>query len=287
MKYPREITYIDSTAPTSAIFEATSTSNSIKVTASGIDNESGITHYQFSKDGESTWLPSTPQTSSTYTFDGLTSGSYNIKVRVYNGTYNNGGRLYKDSDTKTITTLRPPTINSFIATSGSTSGYNTTLVTLTATATSEVGISKYVFYQGGTIIKTVETSTSSATVQVTSLGTTSYQFTVVVYDIDGNSSSSSLTESCSLLESLACTNGYRTNVYTCTGTGRKYSVSRSCDACPNDDLRSISCNDCYDFSQSKGNEVYHSCSINGGSNCSSAASSAASSAKKACDSCCY
>ncbi len=70
--------------------------------ASGTDSESGIYGYQFSKDGGTNWT--NIQTGNTYTFSGLTSGNYNIKVRAYNNTYGNGGRLYKDSDTKSVAT---------------------------------------------------------------------------------------------------------------------------------------------------------------------------------------
>ena len=489
VKYTKEITHIDSTAPTSATFETTSTSNSIKVTASGTDNESGITHYQFSKDGGSAWLPSTPQTSSTYTFNGLTSGSYNIKVRVYNGTYENGGRLYKDSDPKVvyavktnllltydsyyacypviddnnftvkscaqstvlyfdssgysfdystpagliycdlndncsdfseksgtytvpyagylklpasgasienivtgnnekvvidlkvlatsysvgndctfsgsflvscanryksgdtvqgpvyllfaplgqkyqvkidddewrddfvggpdfqyyllskngkhtivartvvsdgvyseetepfiITIKNQPKINSFTATSGSVKDYNTTSVTLTATATSEIGISKYEFYKGGTLINTVETSATTATVSAKSLGKQALQFSVVVYDSDGNSSSSSLTESCSKSASYACT-----TVYTCTGTGRKYSVSSdTCKVCQNETFRGVSCSKCSTYAQEACSTASSDCNRNGGtsSQCTNACNNAASKADSDCQSCC-
>ncbi len=100
------IAQIDRTAPTAASFTETHTTNSITVTASGTDNESGIVRYQFSKDNGSTWLQATPQTSNSYTFSGLASGSYNIKVKVYNGTYNNNGANSlntKESEKRSVT----------------------------------------------------------------------------------------------------------------------------------------------------------------------------------------
>ena len=117
------ISGIDRSTPTSASFTETHTTNSITVTASGTDAESGITHYQFSNDGGSTWVPSTPQTSSSYTFNNLQygeNGQYSIKVRVINGTYANEGLVttaglqnYKESgaNTSTLTSLCTPTIN--------------------------------------------------------------------------------------------------------------------------------------------------------------------------------
>ena len=76
---------IDTTEPTEANFSTTTTSNSIKVIASGKDEESGIVRYQFSKDGGKTWTKI--QESEIYTFEGLKQQEYEIKVRVYNGTY--------------------------------------------------------------------------------------------------------------------------------------------------------------------------------------------------------
>jgi len=98
------ITKVDSTAPTSATFTTAETSKSITVTASGVDGQSGITHYQFSKDGGSNW--SDPQTSNVYTYNNLATGSYNIKVRVINGTYKRHGisNNYLDSETESTAT---------------------------------------------------------------------------------------------------------------------------------------------------------------------------------------
>lgn len=99
------ITNIDPTAPTSSSFTYETTSKTIKVTASGSDSESGIHHYQFSKDGGTTW--SEVQSSNVYTFTNLTTGTYNVKVRVFNNTYTHHGisNNYKESDTKSIATV--------------------------------------------------------------------------------------------------------------------------------------------------------------------------------------
>ena len=98
------VSTIDTTAPTESNFSITGkTTNSITVKASGTDSESGITHYAFSKDNGVTWT--SVQEDSTYTFTGLAQYTdYNIKVRVYNGTYAQGGRLYKDSSVQTVKT---------------------------------------------------------------------------------------------------------------------------------------------------------------------------------------
>ena len=98
------VSKIDTTVPTMSNFTVTSkTTNSITVKASGTDNESGITHYAFSKDNGLTWTG--VQEGASYTFNGLTQYTdYQIRVRVYNGTYASGGRLYKDSEMQTIKT---------------------------------------------------------------------------------------------------------------------------------------------------------------------------------------
>ncbi len=68
----------DATAPTLSI-STTSTSKSITVVANAYAL-SGISKYEYSKDGGSTWVTGT---GNTYTFDKLTHGTnYNIKVRV-------------------------------------------------------------------------------------------------------------------------------------------------------------------------------------------------------------
>ena len=96
---------IDQTSPEEATFSYTTTSKSIRVIASGKDQESGITRYQFSKDGGTTWSDIT--SNNNYTFDNLQTGEYPIRVRVYNGTYVDSlkeNNLYKESETKLVKT---------------------------------------------------------------------------------------------------------------------------------------------------------------------------------------
>ena len=98
----KRITTIDTTAPTAASFTYSTTTNSITVKASGTDSESGISKYWFSKDSGKTWTAA--QTSNTYTFSGLSSGTYPIMVSVGNGTYGNGSTTgYKNSAATNVT----------------------------------------------------------------------------------------------------------------------------------------------------------------------------------------
>lgn len=85
------INNIDKTAPTMSDFTILSKNkNSITIKAVGSDNQSGITRYQFSIDYGTIWTNA--QESSEYTFDNLTHESYNIMVRVINGTFINNGQ---------------------------------------------------------------------------------------------------------------------------------------------------------------------------------------------------
>ncbi len=112
----KSITKVDTTAPTSVSFTTSTTTNSIKVTASATDNESGIAKYQFSSDGGTTWTG--VQDSNIYTFSNIKTGSYNIKVRAYNGTYGTGGRLYKDSASTSTKTEEIGTCSIKVASNG-------------------------------------------------------------------------------------------------------------------------------------------------------------------------
>ena len=100
-------TKIDPTAPINVtLTKGTVTTNSITVVASATDNESGISGYEFSIDNGTTWKAK--QTSNTYTFSGLKSGTYNIKVRAHN---NSGLSTISGVLSVPTATLTKPVIN--------------------------------------------------------------------------------------------------------------------------------------------------------------------------------
>ena len=117
----KNVLMIDATVPTVSLFNLVEkTSNSITIKASGIDNESGISNYAFSKDNGLSW--DSIQTSDVYTFKNLIQYTdYSIIVRVYNGTYETGGRLYADSNVQIIRTDAETYTVTFNANGGQTS----------------------------------------------------------------------------------------------------------------------------------------------------------------------
>ena len=73
-----EVSKVDAVAPT-AMISANVNKNNIIISADGsFDNESGIANYQYSKDNK-TWYTST---SNSYTFTGLSDGTYTVYVKV-------------------------------------------------------------------------------------------------------------------------------------------------------------------------------------------------------------
>ena len=75
---------LDTTPPVIDSFSTTNTATTIIAIVASHDDETGITKYEFSKDGGSTWVDN--GTNGTYTFNNLTMGqTYPVKVRVTNG----------------------------------------------------------------------------------------------------------------------------------------------------------------------------------------------------------
>lgn len=68
--------------PTAVSLTTRKTTNSIIVTAIASNHNDGIDKFEFSKDGGLTWT--NPQEENIYTFDGLTTGTYSMKVRLTN-----------------------------------------------------------------------------------------------------------------------------------------------------------------------------------------------------------
>ncbi len=86
-EYTKAIDKIDTTVPTIDM-EATQksvtvTTNSITITASATDAESGIAKYSFSRDDGTNWIPTEGQTEAQYTFQKLEQNKpYHLKIKV-------------------------------------------------------------------------------------------------------------------------------------------------------------------------------------------------------------
>ena len=105
------VSKVDGTAPLNASFTYTKTSKSISITATATDSESGIYKYEFSKDGGITWQTNSALTTRTYTYSNITSGTYDVKVRITNNTYVNSLETASTTISEKIVVedLSPPT----------------------------------------------------------------------------------------------------------------------------------------------------------------------------------
>ena len=83
------ISQIDRTKPTKVDYTYEINNTNVKITATGEDKESGITHYSFSKDNGESWSEVT--TNPVYTYTIGIEEEIQVKVKVYNGTYENDG----------------------------------------------------------------------------------------------------------------------------------------------------------------------------------------------------
>jgi len=111
------ITNIDTTEPEVSIENTIITSDSVKITVSCIDDYSGITKYEFSKDNGANWVDN--GTENVYTFNGLTQATnYTFKVRCTNGS----ALTNASSITKQTSTILNPTIGLYTQTPSS--GYS-------------------------------------------------------------------------------------------------------------------------------------------------------------------
>ena len=123
------ITKIDTTAPTASLATASATTTSMSLTATCADNESGITKYEFSKDGGTNWTNN--GTKAGYTYTGLTTGSkYTFKVRCTNGSGLQTTAAKETTLTKpTITFTEDPSAGSYAMKKAVTVTFNKQVVT--------------------------------------------------------------------------------------------------------------------------------------------------------------
>ena len=120
------ISQIDRTKPTKVDYTYEINNTNVKITATGEDKESGITHYSFSKDNGESWSEVT--TNPVYTYTIGIEEEIQVKVKVYNGTYENDGESnnYLISEGKTIKI--PTCVVTFNANGGSISTSNKVVI---------------------------------------------------------------------------------------------------------------------------------------------------------------
>jgi len=142
------ITMIDPTAPSAAVAVGTIKTDRVTLTATCSDSESGITKYEFSKDGGSTW--DNNGTTSTKIYTGLTQSSdYTFKVKCTNGS----GIEKVGEQLGTTYGINAPTVTT-------TSGWATSkVVTATYNATN---ISSPSYYFKGTVAGTAGTAVTQS-----------------------------------------------------------------------------------------------------------------------------
>ena len=188
------------------------------------------------------------------------------RTDTYNG---ETGALISTGTCNAVCPSGPSGATLTVTPSGTVSNYNTTSVTLTSTVTSGATISKYEFYNGTTLLGTVTTSNKSASTTVSTLVSSNMNFRVVVTDIYGRTSTSSVAESCSLNETTTCYNSSQYQIYKCN-TGRQYSTTQSC--------VTISKSQCPNIASQCSSKCSSACSISGGSpsSCASCLSSCVS-----------
>ncbi|TLY50406.1 MAG: carbohydrate-binding protein CenC [Gammaproteobacteria bacterium] len=173
----------DTTPPTVSASES-GTSGTITLSASASDNV-GVSKVEFYIDGTLNATDTTSPYSTTVDSTTLANGSHNLVAKAYDAAGNVGTSTtvaFSVSNTTPDTT--PPTVS---ASESGTSG----TITLSASASDNVGVSKVEFYIDGTLNATDTTSPYSTTVNSTTLANGSHNLVAKAYDAAGNVGTSS------------------------------------------------------------------------------------------------
>lgn len=173
----------DTTPPTVSASE-TGTSGTITLSATASD-ASGVSKVEFYVDGSLKGSDTSSPYSMTLDSTTLTNGSHALIAKAYDPSNNVGtSSTVSFSVTNTTTDTTPPTVS---ASESGTSG----TITLSATASDNVGVSSVEFYVDGTLKGTDASSPYSMTLDSTTLSNGSHALTAKAYDAAGNSATSS------------------------------------------------------------------------------------------------
>jgi hypothetical protein len=179
----------DTTPPTvslTAPANGSTISGTITLSANASDNV-GVTKVEFYRDG--TTLVGTATISPYSVTDnttGLANGSHSYTAKAYDAA---GNSTVSAASTVTVNNAdtTPPTVSLTAPANGSTvSG----TITLSATASDNVGVSKVEFYRDGTLVATDTSAPYTASDNTTSLVNGSHTYTAKAYDAAGNATTS-------------------------------------------------------------------------------------------------
>jgi hypothetical protein len=173
----------DSTPPTVSASES-GTSGTITLSATASDNI-GVTAVEFYVDGTLKGNDTTSPYSMTLNSTTLTNGSHSLTAKAYDAAGNSTtSSTVSFSVSNATSDTTPPTVS---ASESGTSG----TITLSATASDNVGVSSVEFYVDGTLKGSDASSPYSMTLDSTTLANGSHALTAKAYDAAGNSATSS------------------------------------------------------------------------------------------------
>ncbi len=204
------VTVKDTTAPTGVAITApaagTTQSGTITLTASAADNV-GVSKVDFYVDGGTTPIgtDTTSAYSITYSTTGLSNGSHTFTAKASDAAGNSttsAGVPLTISNGGTGTDTTPPTVvvtaplaNAIISTDLNNTHFNSSAVTLGATAADASGIKKIDFYVDNTLVKTVTATPFTFAYNTTALacGTHTFKATATDNSTNANTASASTT----------------------------------------------------------------------------------------------
>ncbi len=172
----------DTTAPTVSASESGSSGN-ITLSASASDNV-GVTSVDFLVDGATKGTTNSAPYSMSLDSTQLTNGTHSLVARAHDAAGNVGTSTSVGfSVNNVIADTTPPTVS---ASESGTSG----TITLSATATDNVGVTKVEFYVDGALKATSTAAPFATTLDSTTLANGSHALTAKAYDAAGNSATS-------------------------------------------------------------------------------------------------
>ncbi|MBJ6801436.1 Ig-like domain-containing protein [Geomonas propionica] len=176
----------DTTAPTVAVTSPTSgstVSGTVTVTASASDNV-GVSKVEFYRNGALVATSSAAPYAYSWNTTAVANGSYTLTAKAYDAAGNAGASQSTSVNVSNVTPdATAPTVAVTSPASGSTvSG----TVTVTASASDNIGVSKVEFYRNGVLVATSSAAPYAYSWNTTAVANGSYTLTAKAYDAAGN-----------------------------------------------------------------------------------------------------